>query len=126
MISFVPHILSWLVLRFTVNVYWLYSHAFMVGLGTAFSESVVITYISEIAITNMRGRMFAIGKFGYGVGSFLTFFLSNFYGWRELTHALLILPWILPLYMVWVSKLYFLNLMNGSSLYLMRTDETES
>lgn len=103
MTSFVFHILSWVVLNFSSNVYWLYAHGCIVGISTAFSESVVINYISEFASVSLRGRLFSVGKFGYGFGSFVTFFLGIFYTWRQLAYMLLVLPCILPFYMAFVS-----------------------
>lgn len=103
MTSFVFHILSWVVLNFTSNVYWLYAHGCIVGISTAFSESVVINYIGEFASVSLRGRLFSVGKFGYGFGSFVTFFLGIFYTWRQVAYMLLVLPCILPFYMAFVS-----------------------
>lgn len=104
LVSLLPQVSSWIILYNAKNVYWLYAHALAVGAGAAFCEHVVVTYVSEIASVEMRGRLFSIGKFGYGTGAFLTFLLGNFYDWRTMSLVLLVLPALLPIYLFFVSE----------------------
>lgn len=103
MVSIFPQLASWIILHFSTNIYWLYMHSVSVGLGTAFSEVTIITYISEVSSVKLRGRLFSLGKIGYGFGSFVAFFLSLFLNWRMLALACASMPLIMLFYVSWVS-----------------------
>ncbi|XKL61691.1 hypothetical protein PGB90_001524 [Kerria lacca] len=92
LVSILPQICSWIMLYYAVNVYCLYVHAILIGLSTAFSEQTIITYVGEISNVKLRGRLFSIGKLGYGFGSFLIFLLNSFLSWRKLALVTMVLP----------------------------------
>lgn len=104
MVSIFPQLGSWIVLHFSMNIYWLYVHSICVGLGTAFSEVTIVTYISEISNVELRGRLFSMGKVGYGIGSFVAFFLATFLHWRQLALVCMIMPVIMLAYIAWLPE----------------------
>ncbi|XP_065213231.1 facilitated trehalose transporter Tret1-like isoform X1 [Planococcus citri] len=104
MVSIFPQLASWIVLHYSTSIYWLYMHSICVGLGTAFSEVTIITYISEISNVELRGRLFSLGKIGYGFGSFVAFFLANFIHWRQLALACSVMPVIMLVYVAWLPE----------------------
>ena len=85
-------------------------HSIAVGLGTAFSEVTIITYISEISNVELRGRLFSLGKIGYGFGSFVAFSLAIFFDWRKLALICSVMPVIMLIYVAWVSTSFITQL----------------
>ncbi|XP_048509438.1 facilitated trehalose transporter Tret1-like [Athalia rosae] len=113
-LSGLPKIISWVLIAFGSNRYWLYSARFFGGAGSGITLTVTPIYIGEVASKRWRGPMSATIAVMINVGTLLVYAIGHYVKRKLLALICLSVPITFIITFVWMPE---------SPVYLVRKNK---
>lgn len=101
-ISIVPKILSWLIIGLAQNYWLLLAGRFLAGIGYSISYYIVPLYVGEVTSKTIRGPIGTLAATSYDLGEMIVNLASVWLDRRQLSFALVIVPFTFLLGLYWL------------------------
>ena len=88
----IPQILSWILIFFAKNVFYLYVARLLGGIGYGAAYVVQIIYVGEISEKNIRGMLIIMAKTSFAAGALITVTSGAFLSYEKMNLILLSMP----------------------------------
>lgn len=99
----IPHIVSWLLLYYSTELWHIFLAFILFGFGDGLMEAPIITYIGEISQPSIRGILTAMSSMAATLGLFIVYSLGNIMSWRDAASYCLFVPLLTMIAVCFVS-----------------------